>query len=104
MTESGVFKLQDVRARTRSRARVRGGARARGEGPGVRAVRAHRPGEDAVPEREQRRGRQAGVQAVGPAEGAGHGKDRAEPPPRLSRRGPRGSREGLRRSHDGLRS
>lgn len=58
---------------------MRGGARARGEGPGVRTVPADRPGEAAVPEREQGRRWEAGVQTVGPAERAGQGNRCTEP-------------------------
>lgn len=68
-----------ARARTRTRLRLRGGARARREGPGIRAVPAYRHGEAAVPERESGRGRQAGVQAVGPAARAGQGNRGSEP-------------------------
>lgn len=59
---------------------MRGGTRARGEGRGVRTVPADRRGEAAVSEREQGGRRKAGVQAVGPAERAGQGNGRTEPP------------------------
>lgn len=79
--------LHDVRTRTRSRTRLRlrGGTRARGEGPGIRAVSAHRHGEAAVSEREPRRGREAGVQAVGPAKREGQGNRGTASRPRSTR-------------------
>lgn len=88
--------LHDVRTRTRSRTRtrlrLRGGTRARGEGPGIRAVPAHRHGEAAVSEREPRRRREAGVQAVGPAKREGQGN-------RCTESRSRSTRLSLRRSH-----